>query len=245
MGGNMRFSACGIALLSVTSMAAPSALAQNEGPTETVITRALSALSQPADIFRIEGDAAVHVQSGLQCPAYVGNAFLANILEFDTPAGRGMHVGCDYARRAEPGSSRLAAKHTIFAVKLAEGETLDSVFARYQAEMYASTPGQMRSNGESLIMDDAPDEFPEVRSEELFYGAGDQVWKTELIVTLYDDWIIQVRSTRSEWNGEDGEIREDQKVGVMLFSQTINVLGGLGIDFHYVVPLPSEPTDNL
>jgi hypothetical protein len=236
---------CGLSGLLM--LAAPLAVAQHdEGPPEQVLANALSETKNPEGVFRIEGDKAVHVQSGLRCPAYLGNAFLFEIYVFDSPAGHGMDVGCDYGRRAAPGSGKAAAKHTIYAVKLPAGGSLDTAFEQYRNEMRNTAPRNARVGGPSLTFTEPLEGFPKFRSEELFYQNGEREWQTEVIVAIQGGWIIEMRSTRvSQYALANVEEGMDQTRGVQLFFNAVFDLGGPDYrpDFEFTSPDPeAEPS---
>ena len=218
----------------------PIALAQdNERSAAGILAAALARVENPDGVFRIAGEDVIHVQSGLDCPAHVGNAFLAQVSDFDADQDRGAEVGCEYGRRATSDANDFVARHTIYAVKLPDGGTLDGAFAQSRQEMYAVATQGVHSNGPSLIMTGGPDGFPEFRSEEILYRKGAQVWKTELIVALLNGWIVEMRSTRAPWTGQPGEISDDQNVGAMLFFKTVHALGGPEYNPEYIsIPLP-------
>lgn len=215
-------------VLQTSALPAHAQGAQSEGAPSDVVATALKFAGNTDGVFTAGAEAILHVQSGLHCPAYVGNAYLSHAFVFDSPAGRGFDVGCDYGRRSAPGSDEAIAKHTVYAVKRTAGETIDAVFARYQKEMHGSVPSDASSGRASLIMTNPPTGFPEFRSEETFYaGRSGRKWQTEVLVAFQGDWIIEVRSTRhSQYHVANDEEAADQIVGTMLFFQAISDLGG-------------------
>jgi hypothetical protein len=232
----------GFALLSCPAAAIAQ---QDEGEPTELIRQVLLEADGVDGVFSADGAGnAKHAQSGLVCPAYVQTAFLFQIMSFDSPRGKGTDVGCDYGRRMEPGSSKAAAKHTVFAVKAPEGMTLDEAFAQYQDEMHQTVPANARSGGESLHLEDRPPGFPDFRSEELFYTSGGRDMQTEVLVTIINGWIIEVRSTRtSQYAMKAPEEGPDQIIGTTLFFDAIASLGGPDYNPEYEI-VPADPSAN-
>jgi hypothetical protein len=215
--------------IATAMLASAQAFAQHpEGEPSEIVKRAITNLKNGEDIFVADNAGkARHVQSGLTCAGYVQNAFLNQVMVFETPAGIGADVGCDYARRKSPGSSQAAAKHTVFVVKLPEGWTLEKAFANYQAEMHQTAPKDARSGGDSLTFGVPIDGFPKFLSEELFYTKDGREWQTELIVAVLNGWIIEVRSTKiSQFALAAQEEAADQPAGAALFFAAVADLGG-------------------
>lgn len=225
-----------------TLLSAPAVAQHPEGEPSALVKRAFANAKNVAGVFEADEPAGQvrHIQSGLTCPAYLGNAFLNQIMVFETPAGLGADIGCDYARRTAPGSTQAAAKHSVFAVKLPADWTLDTAFSYYQKEMHQSSPAGARSGGESLHFTTRPDGFPDVRSEELFYDKDGKPWQTEVIVAVVNGWIIEVRSTRaSQYAISSLEEANDQPGGAMLFFRAVGDLGGPRIEPSFNL----QPTD--
>ena len=135
-----------------------------------------------------------HVQSGLVCPLTFPNASLVRLYIY---APDGTDVGCDYAR---PATGKAVSKLTVFAVRTLEGETLDSIFAKYKGEVEGSMPSA-KSRGPAIHFDGNNAKTKEmasiVRSEEYEVSMGGSNHISDLIVALVGDWAIEIRATFS------------------------------------------------
>jgi len=148
-------------------------------------------------------DSARHIQSGFVCPASLPNVNLWNFFVFPSPQGIGTDVGCDYGRmHRTPTGFAAESKFTIFVVKARSGMTLEQVFQGYLAEMHGSAPGgRVRGPAVSLqkarlqSADGSNVALPMVLSEaDDFVMAGRQ-YVSEVVVGLFGDWIVELRST--------------------------------------------------
>lgn len=143
-----------------------------------------------------------HVQSGLICPPSIAGLPLWRLAIYESPAGPGGDIGCDYGVNGSDG--QWLAKLTIFAVKAGERETVDAAFTRYKADIIAAYPDAM-SRGPAVTMSgEVPDALREVRSEEFDAKIRDLDHITYLIVVLKGGWILKIRGTvRTEVSKEE------------------------------------------
>lgn len=107
-----------------------------------------------------------------------------------------MDVGCDYGRNGPDGN--WISKLTIFATKAPDGMTLDQAFASYRNEITQTNPNAT-SLGAALNLNDkdkgTADALPEWRSEEFLTNHGGQETTDDLIVTVQNGWMLEIRST--------------------------------------------------
>lgn len=147
-----------------------------------------------AGVWNVLPDARLeHKLSGLICPAKLPNVELWHLQIYGPPEARGNDVGCDYGR----GRARAESKLTIFFVKPAPGETLDSVFAKYQAEVKSRSP-DAKAIGPALTVtaaDGASTSSPEFRSEEYSLQIDGKPAQSDLIVAIVKGWIVEIRAT--------------------------------------------------
>lgn len=223
----MRLKGMAIAAVVAAGGALPAMAQENEGPPAEILRWALQDVQDPTEVFRIEGEHLVHVQTGMTCPAYFQNAFLVEAYVFDSEEGRGMDVGCDYARRLAPGSNKTAAKHTLYAVKLPVGATFADYFDAYNDSMRNTVPDDAQDGGQSLHFDDPPDGFPRFDSAELFFTDGGRERQTEMLLAEMDGWLIKVRSSKaSQYAISNEDEAVDQTVSSLMFFHAIADLGG-------------------
>ena len=235
------------AVLGGCILSLPAVAQESEGPPSDVLRWALEDVENADDVFRIDGDHLFHIQTGMTCPAYVENAFLSKAMVFDSSEGTGTDVACDYARRAEPGKTAVAAKHTLYAVKLPAGATLEEYFEAYSESMHRTAPEDARDGGASLTFDEPIEGFPKFLSQELFFsGGGGRERQTELVLAEIDGWLVKIRSTKtSQYAIATRDEALDQTVGTILFFRAIGDLGGLKQvpEFKFDPLVPTEPTD--
>ena len=223
----MRLNGMVIAAVVAAAAAFPAMAQESEGPTADILRWALQDVEDASEVFVIEGEHLVHVQTGMTCPAYFQNAFLVEAYVFDSERGRGMDVGCDYARRLAPGSNKTAAKHTLYAVKLPAGATFEEYFDAYNDSMRNTVPDDAQDGEQSLHFDDPPDGFPRFDSAELFFTDGGRERQTEMLLAEIDGWLIKVRSTKaSQYAITTDSEAIDQTVSSLMFFHAIADLGG-------------------
>jgi hypothetical protein len=162
--------------------------------------RDIVASTQGADgVFVVGDDGSVkHVQSGVVCPAKFPNVDFWHAEIFQSALGAGMDVGCDYGRNGSDGN--WISKLTIFATKAPEGMTLDQAFAKDRNEVVQVAPNAV-SLGEAVKEENKPATEPDIRSEEFSETRGGRGFISDLLVTLKDGWIFELRAT---YPGETG-----------------------------------------
>lgn len=167
-------------------------------------------------IFAVQDDGTIkHLQSGLLCPASFPNVRFFHAMVFPAP-GKGHDVGCDYGRANERGGAN--AKLTIFAVKAAEGTTLDAAFAGYQREVVQSYQN-VRAQGPVLTVTENESQTPlDFRSEGYLVTLNQRDYSSELIVAISAGWIIEVRST---YVGKSREILFNEGDGPDVLAATL------------------------
>jgi hypothetical protein len=152
--------------------------------------------SSPAatDAFKVEPDGKIrHLQSGALCPAGFENVVFVHALIFPAPAA-GLDVGCDYGRAGPEG--RLVAKLTIFFVKVPQNATLDSIFAQYRQEIAMAHPGAKEAPSSIKITDKASNQpRTDYRSSSYKFSLGETPYNSELIVGIFNGWILKIRAT--------------------------------------------------
>ncbi len=143
-------------------------------------------------LFVETGDgAARHVASGLICPPTIGKV---NIWHIDAFVADGSDVGCDYGRNGP--DKQWTAKLTIFAVRAGPGETVDTAFARYRAEVKATYPGAITKGSAIKFGDGTPPQgLEDIRSEEYDNRIQGKRYTDDLVVALRGNWVIEVRLT--------------------------------------------------
>jgi hypothetical protein len=181
-----------IAAFALPALAAEPVVPGNPAPTADALVRRPGTLG----IFEAQADGSIrHVQSGFACPSGLPNVNFWNLQVIPSPLGLGTDVGCDYGRvRGGQVSNGAESKLTIYIVKAQAGMTLDDAFRRYQMEMFGANPGA-RSSGEVIHLQGSSDGLPGVRSEGAAIAIGNRPYMTELVVSLVNGWIIEIRST--------------------------------------------------
>ena len=174
------------ALAAAGAFGAPvAAKAPNPAPS---VEKILAGEPASAGIFakRMEGSV-WHLQSGVTCPAAYTNV---NLWAVEIYEANGFDVGCDYGRNG--GDGKAVAKLTVFVIKAADDDTVDSAFARYQAEVKAEYPL-------AVVKSPAPDTGSfkaQARSEAYEYQIAGHPAYGVLVVGLRDGWIVEIRGTR-------------------------------------------------
>jgi len=199
-----------VLLLLFSLFANPAMAANNNASAKKNADALIARFENGSAIWRAQDDGSVrHIQSGLVCPANFTVVTLWNLMVYDSPSGIGTDVGCDYWRSRIEGKG-AETKIAIFAVKAAPGTTLDEAFQTYRKQMYASYPGA-KSEGTALsIESDKPGTLPAIKSEEASIELYNRPYQTEIVVSLVNGWIIEVRSThpsqyKVEKAGEAGD----------------------------------------
>ena len=181
---------------------APDAAPRAGGPNEPVVG------PQDADVWTRDADGTIHhQQSGLACPAKIGDVSLRVGTVFPSPLGRGMDVGCDYGRGGYGAVGRAAdAKLTIFAVKLSPGVTLESAFDRYRWEMHHTFPDTSHSGPLAVpAQAEGAAPLPELRSEGDDITIDGKPYRTEVVVAIISNWVVEIRSTYPADNTSDAQ----------------------------------------
>lgn len=156
---------------------------------------AIVARTPDADgVFRAQDDGtALHIQSGLICPAILGEARMWQLASYTTALGPGTDVGCDYGIS---GTQDLwLAKLTIFAVKAVPGETVEKAFARYRAEVLGANPGAELIGPALEMKGEVPENMKSFLSEQYQVSVDGLTYVTDLVVDLQSGWIIEIRGT--------------------------------------------------
>ena len=150
-------------------------------------------------VFVVQENGSIrHVQSGMVCGARYPSYEFWHTEVFSSGAGKGTDVGCDYGRSGKDGLP--AAELTVFAVKQADGLTLDQAFAAYRAQVVAMYPDAV-SSGPALEIklagtdQDTYEPFEEFRSAEFTRTLDGQIWTEDLIVLIRKGWVLEVRKT--------------------------------------------------
>jgi hypothetical protein len=208
----MRSISAGLAALAMTaalahagdSNAPPAAPTTTENPIWTpdaatiAQVRDIVAKTQGSDgVFVVQDDGKIrHLQSGLICRAKYPNVSFWHVFVYPSNAGLGTDVGCDYGRNGSDG--KAVSKLSIFATKAPDGMTLDQAFARYRNEVVQTTPDAV-SHGDAFELEDQdpakPSAFPAFRSEVFSEVLDDRPFISQLVVTIKDGWIIEIRAS--------------------------------------------------
>lgn len=146
-------------------------------------------------VFVVQDDGSIrHVPSGTICPANFQNVHFAHADIFSSVAGAGTDVGCDYARNNPAGSA--VSKLTIFITKAPDGMTLDAAFARYNREIQAAYPGAVPMPQSLRIGDKKTGQYAtDYRAAGYTVSIDGQNYHSELIVGLWNGWMLEVRAT--------------------------------------------------
>lgn len=169
--------------------------AQSTAPSPSERNRQIVERSPGAkNAFTVEPDGKIrHLQSGALCPASFPNVSFAAAQVYPA-AGIGLDVGCDYGRAGQDGF--FISKLTIFFVKAPEGATLDSIFARYKNEIVTAHPDAKEAPSSLKITDNATKQTrTDYRSMGYVLSLGERPFQSELIVGIFNGWILKIRST--------------------------------------------------
>jgi hypothetical protein len=180
-------------------------------------------------VFSVQPDgSAVHVQSGFVCPAAFPNATLLNLQSFPSEAGLGTDVGCDYAR-VDSASGRIASKFTIFLVKARPDTTLEQEFARYQSQMHGYNRPEKIGGEVFQLGGEAAPKYPPMKSEEDEIRLYGHLHKDELVVSIVNGWVIELRSTYpAEFLANDPAATKDIVASAAIWAITV----GAFMDSH-------------
>lgn len=186
-GFRRQYLAIGLCLLAF-SLAGLAQAAPNTAPS---VAEILAKTPEAEGIFvAMDGGAARHVQSGLICPLSFPNVNLWHLTAFATD---GTDVGCDYGRNGSDDTWR--SKLSIYAVKAQPDDTVETAFARYQAEVKDAWPDATARGPAIRFEGDVSAEMKAVRSEEYEITFNGKRCVSDLIVALKAGWIIEIRGT--------------------------------------------------
>jgi len=144
-------------------------------------------------IFSVQADGSIlHRLSGALCPSDFEYAHLLDIQIYPA-AAPGEDVGCDYGRVGPDGY--LASKLTIFIVRMPEGATLDAVYEKYRNEVLAN-PSAVEGPPSLHITDQRTgSDNANYRANGFSVTLEGRRFHSELLVSLYGHWAIEVRAT--------------------------------------------------
>lgn len=170
------------------------AMAQSTAPALVEQNSQIVARSPSAtEAFKVQPDGKIrHLQSGGLCPAAFQNVAFVHALIFPAP-NIGSDVGCDYGRATPQG--QFEAKLTIFFVKAPENVTLDSIFAQYRQEIAMAYPHAKEAASGLKITDKSGQTMTNYRSASFTLPLGGEPHNSELIVGIFNGWIVKVRAT--------------------------------------------------
>lgn len=184
--------------ISVSAAAQPTAPSPFERNSKIV-----AAVPGAKETFVVERDGKVrHLQSGGLCPArFENNALLAAVLLL--PATKpGTDVACDYARRDAQG--RTISKLTLSFIKAPEKVSLDTLFYRYRNEISSIYPGAKASPSALKFTDNATKQTrKDYRSITYTFSVDDKPVSSELIVGIFNGWVLKVRATAPKEGTKD------------------------------------------
>ena len=145
-------------------------------------------------VFSVQEDGSIrHLQSGLVCPEDFPNVRFTDVQIYPS-SSIGEDVGCDYARIAPNGFA--VSKLTIFAVKAADPATPDDVFTRYRREIETAHPEATSTAPALQIKSDSTGQTAtDYRSVGYAITVSGKVVHSELIVGVFNGWVIEVRAT--------------------------------------------------
>lgn len=193
------FALLGLILFASPAFADANKLSPEEAAALTAHNRDAVSETPGADgIFAVQPNGDIrHIQSGLMCPARYPNVRFAEAQIYKSDLGAGTDVGCDYRRDDRNGL--LISKLTIFAVKAAEGTTLDQAFAKYRGEVFQDEPDAV---SEGVAVEDkggSKTSAPKFRSEEFAEVQNGRKFTSQLFVAVRAGWIVEIRSTFEGW----------------------------------------------
>ena len=146
------------------------------------------------DVFSVQEDGAIrHLQSGMVCPEDFPNVHFMDAQIYSAPS-TGIDVGCDYARIGSEGNA--VSKLTIFAVKATNTATLDDVFAGYRRDIESAYPTASATPAALQIQNNATGQTgTDYRAIGYAITVGGRATHSELIVGIFDGWVLEVRAT--------------------------------------------------
>ncbi len=179
--------AIGLSLLTLTL----AGLAQAAPNTAPSVAEILAKTPGAQGIFvTADAGAARHVQSGLICPLSFPTVNLWHLTAFTVD---GTDVGCDYGRNGSDNTWR--SKLSIYTVKARPDDTVETAFARYQAEVKDAWPDATVRGPAVRFEGDISADMKAVRSEEYEITFNGRRCVSDLIVALKAGWIIEIRGT--------------------------------------------------
>ena len=207
------------------TMILAAALATSAGAAEIAnpapsVDQLLASTPEAKGVFVAGGaGSAQHIESGLICPATFSNFALWHLEVFNP---NGTDIGCDYGLQGI--DNKWAAKLTIFAVKAPDGMTVQNAFGQYSNEIRQAWPGYKLREPATNFKRDAPG-MENALGEEYELTMKGQVSVSDLLVTVQNGWIIELRLSEDEANFKNGESPADTNALGAALAQAIKTVG--------------------